>query len=89
MKIVLIEERKGTPAAEHTFEQDTIRVGRDPNNCEIVFEQSLFPMVSRRHAEFRLHNGRCWVVDSNSSYGTYLNGQRINGQAEAQIGAIV
>ena len=33
--------------------------------------------VSRRHAEFKIHDGKLFVVDLGSSNGTYLKGKRI------------
>jgi ABC transport system ATP-binding/permease protein len=89
MKIVLVEERNGNLLDERTFVQETVRVGRDPSACEIVFEQQTYPMVSRRHAELRLKDGRCFLVDSNSSYGTFLNGRRVAEPAEVAPGAAI
>ena len=89
MKIVLSEERGGNQLNEKTFSQETIRVGRDPSTCEIVFEQTAYPMVSRKHAELRFKDGRCLLIDSNSSYGTFLNGQRVSGPAEVAAGATI
>ena len=90
MKIVLIEERNGQPLApERTFEHATVKIGRDPAECHIVFNQSDWPMVSRKHAEFRFKNGRCLLVDTNSSFGTFLNGRRIMEPAEVLAGARV
>ena len=83
MKIVLIEERNGQPQPpERSYEQEAVKIGRDPAECHIVFNQSEWPMVSRRHAEFRFKNGRCLIVDTNSSFGTFLNGRRVMEPAE-------
>ena len=46
-------------------------------------------MVSRKHAEFRLGDGRVTIVDTNSRFGTYLNGQQINAPVEVRVGAQV
>jgi ABC-type multidrug transport system ATPase subunit/pSer/pThr/pTyr-binding forkhead associated (FHA) protein len=89
MKITLVEECGGVKFAERSFESEIVRIGRDPENCEIVFEQRAFPMVSRRHAELRDKNGRCLLVDTNSSFGTYLNGHRINTPTDVQNGALI
>ncbi len=43
-------------------------------------------MVSRKHAEFRLEEGRCTVVDTNSRFGTFVNGQRITAPVEVRVG---
>ena len=65
---------------EKTFEQETIRIGRDINDCQIVFDNAQFPMVSRKHAELRQQNGQWILHDLNSSYGTFVDGQKITSQ---------
>jgi ABC-type multidrug transport system ATPase subunit/pSer/pThr/pTyr-binding forkhead associated (FHA) protein/ABC-type transport system involved in multi-copper enzyme maturation permease subunit len=90
MKIVLIEERNGQPVPpERAYEHAAVKIGRDPAECHIVFNQTEWPMVSRKHAEFRFKNGRCMLVDTNSSFGTFLNGRRIMEPAEVAAGARV
>ncbi|HTK38136.1 MAG TPA: FHA domain-containing protein [Pyrinomonadaceae bacterium] len=77
MKIILAEERSGGALSpERTFDQGVIRIGRDTES-DLVYEGAAYPMVSRKHAELRLHDGRWALVDLNSSYGSYVNGQRI------------
>lgn len=80
MKIVLAEELSGQQLPEQSFEQKIIRIGRDSDNCDIFFDNKKYPMVSRQHAELRWENGAWIIVDENSSYGTLLNGQKINRQ---------
>ena len=61
---------------EQAFDAKIIRIGRDAA-CQIHFNNREFPMVSRRHAELRWTGGGWIVTDSNSSYGTFLGGQKI------------
>lgn len=82
MKIVLVNQHNAT---ELTFEQSVVKIGRDANNCQIVFEQSQFPMVSRNHAEIRWQNGQPFLIDSGSSYGTFLNGQKVLQPTPVQV----
>ena len=51
-----------------------LRIGRSPNSdVQLLHETS-----SRRHALIFHHpNGSCYVVDSGSSHGTYVNGVRV------------
>ncbi|MDQ2856575.1 MAG: FHA domain-containing protein, partial [Acidobacteriota bacterium] len=87
MKIILVEtygERR-----ERSFDGSVIKVGRDPSECQIVFDSRDWQMVSRRHAEFRWEGGRCLLVDNNSSYGTYLNANRLTAPAEVLPGSSV
>lgn len=86
MKIVLAEERNGGQLSEQSFNKENIRFGRDPADCDIVFDSAAFPMVSRHHAELRLINGQWFLQDSNSSYGTFIDGQKIAQARAVQVG---
>lgn len=85
MKIVLAEEQADRQMRELTFEQEVVRIGRDPKDCQIVFNHQNFPMVSRRHAELKSQNGQWFLFDLNSSFGTFINGQKV---VEPQLIAI-
>ena len=89
MKIVLAEDRSGKLQGERTFTADVVLVGRDPAVCHYFFAQDQWPMVSRKHAEFRLSEGRCLVADTNSRFGTFVNGQKITAPVEVWVGATV
>jgi ABC-type multidrug transport system ATPase subunit/pSer/pThr/pTyr-binding forkhead associated (FHA) protein len=89
MKIVLAQERNGQPGQERAYEHQSIKVGRDPADCHLVFDQSEWPMVSRKHAEFRVKGDKCLIVDTNSSFGTFLDGQRVTEPAEVRTGSRV
>src|SRR3954469_19466074 len=89
MKLVLAEDRGGQLYGEHAFTSDVVLVGRDPAVCHYFFSQEQWPMVSRKHAEFRLGDGRCLVVDATSRFGTFVNGERISGPTEVRVGANV
>src|SRR5712671_7878282 len=89
MKIVLAEDRSGQLHGEHSFTHEVIRVGRDPAMCHYFFPQEQWPMVSRKHAEFQLSQGRYLVADANSRFGTFVNGQRITEPVEVRVGSQV
>src|ERR1700686_808608 len=89
MKIVLAEDRGGQLHGEHTFTGDVVLVGRDPAVCHYFFAQEQWPMVSRKHAEFRLSDGRYLVADANSRFGTFVNGQKISEPVEVRVGSHV
>lgn len=87
MKIVLAEERSGgQELSEKSFNQEIIRVGRDVGDCQIVFENAKFPMVSRKHAELRAGDGQWFLYDLNSSYGTFIDGQKITSPQAVRVG---
>jgi len=85
MRVVLLESN-GTHKARE-FSRPVVRIGRDPGQCDLIFDQAKWPTVSRVHAELHLQPERCLLIDKNSSHGTYLNGQRVVGPVELQIGA--
>lgn len=87
MKIILAEDRGGQLLGERAFTSDMVLVGRDPAVCHFFFSQDKWPMVSRRHAEFRFVDGRCVVADAKSRFGTYVNGQKISGPVEVRVGS--
>src|ERR1700741_450419 len=89
MKLVLAEDRSGQLHGEHSFTSEVVLVGRDPAICHYFFSQEQWPMVSRKHAEFRLGGGRCLVNDAGSRFGTLINGERIGGPTEVRVGARV
>src|SRR5258705_12943698 len=87
MRIFLAEDRNGQQEAERAFEATSVEVGRDGSECQIVFDGQKWPMVSRRHAEFRLQNGRCLLVDTDSRFGTFLDGRQISEATEIHVGS--
>ncbi len=89
MKIVLGEDRGGKLLDERAFTSDSVVVGRDPANCHYFFEQNKWPMVSRKHAEFRFGDDRWTVSDASSRFGTFVNGQKISGPVEVGVGSHV
>lgn len=89
MKIILLEEHDGQPYPERAFTSEIVKVGRDPIGCHIVFDQAEWPMVSRRHAEFRQRAGHCFLVDTNSKFGTFVDGERVGDPSEIRVGSRV
>ncbi|MBA3568367.1 MAG: FHA domain-containing protein [Pyrinomonadaceae bacterium] len=77
MQITFAEEIKGQQLNERSFDAPVVAVGRNPATCKIVFDQKQWPTVSRRHAQFQLHNDSWFLADSGSTYGTFLNGQLV------------
>ncbi|HSK70760.1 MAG TPA: FHA domain-containing protein, partial [Pyrinomonadaceae bacterium] len=87
MKIVLAEENAGGQPSEKSFNQETVRVGRDPKDCHIVFDNAQYPMVSRKHAELRWTSNNWTLFDLNSSFGTFVDGQKVSAPQVLKIGS--
>lgn len=86
MIIVLAEIRGEQKLPSYEFKQQTLKIGRDPQRCDFVFDLSRWPMVSRLHAEIRLEADRGYLTDCGSTHGTFINGQRITAPAEIAPG---
>jgi len=90
-RLVVIESPAGEPAAGRSFGLDVITpLGRDVNNA-IVIED---PFASAEHAVLT-YRGRSWYLeDLDSTNGSYINGQPVDGVAamsygdELQIGQV-
>ncbi|HEY0429979.1 MAG TPA: FHA domain-containing protein [Pyrinomonadaceae bacterium] len=90
MKIILAEVLAGGhQAPEKSFSEAVVRIGRDANECQIAFESSKYPMVSRRHAEIRRENGQWILQDLKSSFGTSVNGQKITQPTPVAMGSSI
>ncbi len=87
MKIVLIEDQPNS--TELTFQQEVVKIGRDSSECEIVFPREKYPMVSRLHAEIRHHDHTWILIDQKSTYGTYLNKQKVTSHQVIQVGSTI
>ena len=87
MKLVMTDVSSLSTAPEREFELPIVKIGRDSDQCHIVFDRVTWPMVSRYHSEFRSEAGKCLLIDANSTFGTFLNGRRVKGSAEVRTGA--
>jgi pSer/pThr/pTyr-binding forkhead associated (FHA) protein len=61
---------------EHLLEQGLTRIGRDAENEIVVVSKR----ASREHAHIVRDGRRTSVEDKNSTNGTYLNGERLQGK---------
>src|SRR4051812_3227190 len=71
--------------------KQVVRIGRAPD-CDVRFDAAKDPKVSSHHAEFLFEDGQWYVIDTGSTNGTLIEGERITKQRlkqgeEVQIGA--
>ncbi len=85
MQITLAEEIQGQQQKEARYNGPLVAVGRNPATCQIVFDQKQWPTVSRQHARFEAQNGRWILADSDSTYGTLLDGRLIQAPTEVHV----
>ncbi|MDY3127993.1 MAG: oxoglutarate dehydrogenase inhibitor Odhl [Corynebacterium sp.] len=84
---LLVVKRGPNAGARFLLDQPTTTAGRHPE-ADILLDDVT---VSRRHAEFRISDGKFEVVDVGSLNGTYVNREPRNSQVlqvgdEIQIG---
>ncbi|MGN6378315.1 MAG: FHA domain-containing protein [Gaiellales bacterium] len=65
--------------------EDSLTIGRAEDNDLSLDDRS----VSRRHARIVVHDGRASISDSGSSYGTFLDGNQIQGERPLRPGTTV
>src|SRR3712207_6731695 len=68
--------QQSTGDRELLWEQPVLTVGRDPSN-NLVIEHRL---VSRRHARFEKDDAGFYIHDLDSTNGTFVNGERVQGR---------
>jgi pSer/pThr/pTyr-binding forkhead associated (FHA) protein/soluble lytic murein transglycosylase-like protein len=71
--------------------KQVVRVGR-AEDCDVRFDAAKDPKVSGHHAEFLYEDGQWFIVDTGSTNGTLVDGERVSKQRlrqgeEIQIGA--
>jgi len=67
---------KDPSGQEHALSQALTRIGRDIENEVVVISKR----SSREHAHIRREERRVFLEDKNSTNGTYVNGERIQGK---------
>jgi adenylate cyclase len=67
----------------HELTDGTCMVGRLPTSGLVLTD----PSVSRQHANVRVENGRVFVSDAGSRFGTFINDQKIDKEVELTTGA--
>lgn len=89
MKIILTHIQGSRIGTKSEYDGPLVRIGRDPKECEIVFNSVKEPGVSRVHAQVSVSNGEFYLEDMNSRNGTYLDSRPIRGRVPLTMGSLI
>ncbi len=89
MKIIFTHIQGSRAGTKTEHESPVIRVGRDPRECELVFNSLQEPGVSRQHAIISLFEGNFFLEDLNSRNGTFLDNVQIHGKVPLKAGNVI
>ena len=74
---VCLTGTKGSFLGRRFAVEGRVRIGRDPGRCDLVFPPNTAG-VSASHCEITYSNGSVGIQDTGSTYGTFVNGSRLN-----------
>src|SRR2546423_9575976 len=89
MKIILTHIQGSRAGNKTEYEGQIVRIGRDPNDCDLAFDSNKEPGVSRVHAEITFVDGIFYLEDLKSRNGTYVDAVPIKGKVELQKGNLI
>jgi tetratricopeptide (TPR) repeat protein len=89
MKIILTHIEGSQSGSISEYEGPLVRVGRDPGDCDLVFDSVKEPGVSRLHAEISFLEGHFYLEDLNSRNGTFLDSTPVKGKVEIANGSLI
>ena len=78
------EEPEDTPEAVAAVESEMMAVLGRSSSCEVKLARD--DQISRRHAQIEARDGGLWVRDLGSTYGTMLNGTKLDGSGPLKPG---
>ena len=82
MKWALVVDRGGHKGKIFPIRISPLRIGRD-DDCQL---RTSNPYVSHRHCELLTEDDKIILRDCNSTNGTFINGQKVEQQAELHEG---
>lgn len=78
---------EGEKTKEYYIGNSTTNIGRDSRVCDIVILNN--DHIGRKHALIYFKNNNFYLVDLNSKNGTYINGDRIEGERQIYDGDVI
>lgn len=89
MRVILAEHGNGKDERQIEFQTPVVRMGRDGSTCQLTFDTSEYPMVSRRHAQISYEDGIFLLSDLGSAFGTFLNGKKLSSATPIKAGDVI
>lgn len=89
MRVILAENKDGANERQIEFQTPVVRMGRDSSTCQLTFDTSEYPMVSRRHAQISYKDGIFLLSDLGSAFGTFLNGKKLSSATPIKAGDVI
>jgi pilus assembly protein CpaF len=71
----IVVTEKGGKKQQLEFDEETVTIGRVQGNHVVLPRGN----VSKRHARIELREGKLFIIDLDSTNGTYVNGRRLTG----------
>ncbi|HNC43387.1 MAG TPA: FHA domain-containing protein, partial [Acidobacteriota bacterium] len=87
MKLTLIFQTGSLAGQQRQLEQGSLLLGRAPD-CSIQFDAQRDTLVSNRHAVIQREGDAFFLLDQNSTNGTFLNGNRV-GRTQINPGDVI
>ncbi len=85
-RLVILEGGPTSYRPGHSFPiQGSTTIGRGPDNAIVLGDS----FVSTSHAIVTFRDDSWWLADLDARNGTWLNGQRIKGEAQLQPGDVI
>ncbi len=79
--VVVVEPRESRGQRFSVLE--SLTVGRADDNAATMPDDSF---ISTHHATFQNREGVLWIIDLNSTNGTFVNGQKVTGEKKLRSG---
>jgi len=85
--LALVSFLEGEVIKEVGIVNSITNIGRDPEVCDIIISNDAH--IGRKHALIYFKNDRFYLTDLNSKNGSYINGERLQGEKQISNGDVI
>ncbi|MBI4852172.1 MAG: tetratricopeptide repeat protein [Acidobacteria bacterium] len=89
MKIILTHIQGSRNGTKSEYDSPIVRVGRDPKDCQLIFNSIEEPGVSRIHAAISFEEGIFYLEDNKSRNGTFVDAIQVQGKIAITRGSFI